>query len=187
MNPPIMNIDCAILTNCRFPSGRVGTAVQQTRRHFLTPLSRFSPISRVGHLLEVCTLSRPMMFQSVSAPLQRGVRFFRVLLPALPLSRLTTVLPRKEQYRLTTFRRNDETVLGSLCTPKVFSVHDAAEWRLRSDLSQPDQHLRVVSFNDASTKSSDGLTVPVTLALIRLDVEDPADVRGWQKHSRLTV
>src|SRR5437667_12098772 len=120
MNPPMMNIDYAIRTNCRFPFGRAGTAVHLIRRHFLIPFGRFSPFSRVGHLLEVCSLSRPMMFQSVSAPLQRGLRFFWSLLPASPSSRLTAVLPQREQYGLTTFRRNDTTGFGSLCTPKVF-------------------------------------------------------------------
>jgi hypothetical protein len=42
-------------------------------------------------LAEVCPLSREMLLQSLSLPLQRSIRFFRIPLPALPLTHLTAV------------------------------------------------------------------------------------------------
>jgi hypothetical protein len=42
---------------------------------------------------EVCPLSRPTMQQSVSSPLQEGVRFFRNPLPAVPTAFLAVRLP----------------------------------------------------------------------------------------------
>jgi len=168
----MMNIDCAIIADCRFPYGRAASEVLQILRHLLALFSRFGLFSRVGHLPEVCTLSRPMMFQSVSIPLQSGIRFFWHLIPISSSSHLTAFLPLRERYGLTTFRQNDTTGLGSLSTPKVLNVHDAASPRLRSDLIQPCKHLRVVTFDDASNESSDVLTLPVTLALIRLMLAD---------------
>lgn len=138
-------------------------------RHLLSRLSRFDKLSRESDPPEVCTLSRPMIFQSVSVPLQSGIRFFWHLIPISSSSRLTAFLPLRERSGLTTFRWNDTTGLGSLCTPKVLSVHDAAPLRLRSDLVQPCKHLRVVNSDDASNESSDVLTLPITLALIRRD------------------
>jgi hypothetical protein len=108
------------------------------------------------------------MLQSVSVPLQRGVRFLWLLITALPSSRLAAVLPLRERYGLTTFRVNDRTGLGSPCTPKVLLVHDTAPYRRCADLIQPYKQLRVVAFDDASNGSSDVLTMPATLALIRL-------------------
>ncbi len=42
-------------------------------------------------LAEVCPLARGMMLPSLFPPLQGDVRFFRVPLPALPLTYLTAV------------------------------------------------------------------------------------------------
>ena len=45
------------------------------------------------HLVEVCSLSRGMMLQPLSGPLQAGVRFLRVPLPTLPSAFLAVGLP----------------------------------------------------------------------------------------------
>src|ERR1700674_4537777 len=45
------------------------------------------------HQEEVCPLSRRMMFQSLSAPLQDGIRFFLIPLPAPPWAFLAVRLP----------------------------------------------------------------------------------------------
>ncbi|MFL5706832.1 MAG: hypothetical protein ACJ8AG_29030 [Ktedonobacteraceae bacterium] len=39
-------------------------------------------------LAEVCTLSRGVLLQLLSIPLQDGIRFFRIPLPAVSLARL---------------------------------------------------------------------------------------------------
>jgi hypothetical protein len=136
MNPPTRTelADYAINTNCRFPCGRAASEVLLILRHLLALLDGSVCFLASGHLPEVCSLSRPMMFQSVSAPLQHGIRFLWPLIPASPSSCLTAVLPRREQYGLTTLRRNDKTGLGSLCTPKVLSVHDTEGGSPCSDL-----------------------------------------------------
>jgi len=46
-------------------------------------------------LAEVCSLSREVMLQPLSAPLQRGFRFFRFPLPAISLGHLT--IPYRER------------------------------------------------------------------------------------------
>jgi len=43
--------------------------------------------------MEVCTLSREVMFQPLSAPLQRGIRFFHIPLPASPSAHLAMGFP----------------------------------------------------------------------------------------------
>jgi len=121
MNPPTRELaDYAILANCRFSLRESRIRGTANPPPFACSLSRFRLFSRVGHLPEVCTLSRPMIFQSVSAPLQSGIRFFWHLIPISSSLRLTAFLPLRERYGLTTFHRNDTTGLGSLCTPKVF-------------------------------------------------------------------
>ena len=55
-------------------------------------------------LAEVCPLSRGMMLQSLFSPLQRDVRFLRIPLPAIPLTRLAAVYRNSEDNGLTVFR-----------------------------------------------------------------------------------
>ncbi|MGF6813059.1 hypothetical protein OKW30_008276 [Paraburkholderia sp. Clong3] len=52
---------------------------------------------------EVCPLSRRAMFQPVSRPLQPGIRFLRIPLPAPPTARLAVRLPIGQRYGLTLF------------------------------------------------------------------------------------
>jgi hypothetical protein len=42
---------------------------------------------------EVCPLSREVILQLLSVPLQNGLRFFRIPLPIVPLVRLTASYP----------------------------------------------------------------------------------------------
>ncbi|WP_220235567.1 hypothetical protein, partial [Marinomonas foliarum] len=44
-------------------------------------------------LVEVCSLSRRVMFQPVFSRLQRGIRFFHIPLSAVPTMFLTVHLP----------------------------------------------------------------------------------------------
>jgi hypothetical protein len=53
---------------------------------------------------EVCPLSRGVMLPRLSIPLQDGVRFFRIPLPAASLVRLATSYRYAEDIRLTVFR-----------------------------------------------------------------------------------
>ncbi len=50
---------------------------------------------------EVCSLSSGMMFQSLSDPLQTGVRLLRYPVPASPWARLAARFPVREGYGLT--------------------------------------------------------------------------------------
>ena len=64
-----------------------------------------------NYLAEVCPLSRGMMSQSLSPPLQQGVRFLRVHLPTGRSGLVANPLPlpcgRSETYRFTEFRINN--------------------------------------------------------------------------------
>jgi hypothetical protein len=55
-------------------------------------------------LAEVCPLSRGVMLQPRCSPLQRALRFLRIPLPAVPLTRLTAVYRYSEDNGLTVFR-----------------------------------------------------------------------------------
>jgi hypothetical protein len=71
---------------------------------------------------EVCPLSRGVMSQPLSGPLQPGVRFFRPPIPAQSTASLTVRLPAKlrgQPYRLTAFPAYHTTDLGSTYPPAV--------------------------------------------------------------------
>lgn len=70
--------------------------------------------------VEVCSLSRRMMFQPVSQPLQLGFRFLHHPIPASPTAHLAACLPRGQRYGLTTFLDCHTTGLGSVCPPVAF-------------------------------------------------------------------
>jgi hypothetical protein len=57
--------------------------------------------------MEVGSLSRGVMFQLLSAPLQSSLRFFHPPLPAVLSARLAESFPRRENYGLTTFYENN--------------------------------------------------------------------------------
>lgn len=66
---------------------------------------------------EVCSLSRKVMSQPLSVPLQHSVRLLHPLLPALPTAFLTVCLPRGQRYGLTTFPACHTTGLGPAFLP----------------------------------------------------------------------
>ena len=68
--------------------------------------------------MEVCSLSRRVISQPVSEPLQSGIRFFHDPLPAPPSDPLTVHLPVAwRRYGLTLFHINDTSGLGSAFSP----------------------------------------------------------------------
>jgi len=86
------------------------------------------------HRREVCPLSRGVMLQPLSAPLQHGIRFLPPPLPAAPSARLATRVPSapwyagREDNRFTTFRqcnRVDRPYLyagGATSAPEEFEA-----------------------------------------------------------------
>ena len=59
-------------------------------------------------LAEVCPLSRGMMLQPLSIPLQDGLRFFRVPLPAISSAHLAAAYRGSEDIGLTVFCRDNQ-------------------------------------------------------------------------------
>ena len=66
---------------------------------------------------EVCSLSRVMMFQSLSARLQDGIRLLLNPTPALPWADFAACCPRREQYGFATFRLQKYAGLGACLRP----------------------------------------------------------------------
>ena len=66
---------------------------------------------------EVCPLSRGMMLQSLSVPLQGGVRFVLNPVPAPPLADLAACCPRGERYGVPTFHLQKYVGLGACYGP----------------------------------------------------------------------
>ena len=71
--------------------------------------------------LEVCSLSRGVMFQPLSGPLQPGIRFLQPPIPAQPTAFLAVRLPKPtalgQPYGLTTFPARYKTGLGPAYSP----------------------------------------------------------------------
>jgi hypothetical protein len=92
-----------------------------------TPVSH-QVIRSVSHLAtvdqtEVCPLSRGVMSQPLSGPLQPGVRFLRHPLPAPSSAFLAVYLPAQknwQRYGLTVFPACHMTEVGSVYSPVVF-------------------------------------------------------------------
>lgn len=59
--------------------------------------------------VEVCSLSRQMMFQSVFTPLQGDLRFFHIPLPAASTACFTATCRNRQRYGLTLFRMDFRT------------------------------------------------------------------------------
>ncbi|NUX59294.1 hypothetical protein FSB65_39270 [Paraburkholderia sp. JPY418] len=57
------------------------------------------------------------MLQPLSAPLQRGLRFFRLLIPAQPTAFLAVRLPQGQLFGLTTFPFHHTTGSGFAFSP----------------------------------------------------------------------
>src|SRR4051794_7487926 len=101
----------------------LGQTPQYGRMHpYLTKLQRVVSHLATVDQTEVCPLSRGVMSQPLSAPLQRSLRFLRHPLPAQSTAFLTVRLPailRWRPYRLTTFPARHTTDLGSAYSPAV--------------------------------------------------------------------
>jgi len=80
-------------------------------------------------LAEVCPLSREVILQPLSVPLQGGFRFFRFPLPAFPLVplRFPTWYPGEGRAYRVLRKQQDE--VGSLYAPVVLGVHEGDEFR----------------------------------------------------------
>lgn len=69
-------------------------------------------------MAEVSSLSRPVRFKPVSVPLQSGLRFLRLPLPASSSAFLAvSLLAFQQRYELTLFRVSDRSGLGSAFSP----------------------------------------------------------------------
>ena len=93
----------------RMPTGQLPRSTSVSS--FLASSTMFLFPFMENYLAEVCPLSRGMMSQSLSPPLQRGFRFLRVHLPAGRSGLVANPLPlpfgRSETYRFTEFRINN--------------------------------------------------------------------------------
>ena len=79
--------------------------------HLLSSFKRFCSFLVMRHLTEVCPLWRGLMLlmiaQTLSYPLQAGIRFLSDPLPAAPWAYLAIRFPFQENYGLTKFRINN--------------------------------------------------------------------------------
>jgi len=71
---------------------------------------------------EVCSASREVMLQPLSAPLQYSLRFLHLLIPARPTASLALRLPRGQSYGLTTFPFRHTTGSGLAFSPVDIST-----------------------------------------------------------------
>ena len=83
----------------------------------------------MSYRAEVCPLSRelilPLGAQTLSAPLQSGLRFFCIPLPAVLSAFLADRFPQGEGYGLTVFRMNNISRLGSIYTPATLQLRNS--------------------------------------------------------------
>ena len=96
------------------------------------------------HPREVSSLSRGVMSQPLSGPLQAGLRFLPRPLPAAPSAHLTAGLPSREDDGLTTLHRRNPRGLGPALTPVARHLRrmslqhpDLATYRFGPSLSAP--------------------------------------------------
>src|SRR5262245_45802932 len=96
------------------------------------------------HPREVSPLSRGVMSQPLSDPLQAGLRFLPRPLPAAPSAHLTAGLPSREGDGLTTLHRRNPRGLGPAFTPVAHHLRrmslqhpDLATYRFGPSLSAP--------------------------------------------------
>ena len=149
----------------------------------IAPLIGSSSFLVNPHRREVSSLSRRVMLQPVSVPLQGGLRFFPTPIPASPWVDLTAFLPSygKERYGLTTFRTVDTNGLGALCPPVVLGVHDRV-------VERPCTHYSAfwpkpcsifgLSFLTTFIKSSHVFTIPSIQPRLRLMLADTPSLRS---------
>jgi len=96
------------------------------------------------HPREVSSLSRGVISQPLSGPLQTGFRFLPRPLPAAPSARLAASLPSREDDGLTTLHRKNPRGLGPALTPVALHLRrmtlqhpDLATYHFGPSLSAP--------------------------------------------------
>src|SRR6266568_4757082 len=97
---------------------------------------------------EVCPLSRVVMFQPLSPPLQEGFRFFRLPLPALSSARLAAAYRERKRSGLPCFAERTEWVRSALSAGGVECPREGPQNSLcppRCLLAQACQHLWLVA------------------------------------------
>src|SRR5215472_4921183 len=120
----VLQATCTILRQSRLPIGlRWWQSHQQRslrpRRHLcITAYAGWLTVLVRQHPREVSPLSRGVMLQPLSGPLQAGFRLLPRPLPAAPSAPLAARFPLREDYGLTTFRRSSlGGGLGRVSTP----------------------------------------------------------------------
>lgn len=139
--------------------------VQTPRRAY----SYFPTMSANSHFAledqtEVCSLSRKVMSQPLSVPLQHSIRLLRPLLPALPTAFLTVCLPRGQRYGLTTFPACHTTGLGPAFLPgTVMATYSHIPRHVFSnDIHQQFTCVALTSQPSASTRYDSELLPPTS-------------------------
>jgi len=66
---------------------------------------------------DVCPLSRGVMFQPLSVPLQNGIRFFLDPVPAPPWTDFAVCCPKRERYEVSTFHLQKYVGTGACFGP----------------------------------------------------------------------
>src|SRR5262245_33296189 len=113
-------------------------------RSALPPEAGWLSVHGRQHPREVSSLSRGVMSQPLSGPLQAGLRFLPRPLPAAPSAHLTAGLPAREGDGLTTLHRRNPRGLGPAFTPVAHHLPrmslqhpDLATYRFGPSLSAP--------------------------------------------------
>ena len=117
-------------------------SLRSRRQICFAPRAGWLSVHGRQHPREVSPLSRGVMSQPLSGPLQAGVRFLPRPLPAAPSVRLTVGLPSREGYGFTTLHRGNLRGLGPASTPVAHHLRrmkmehpDLATYRFGPSLS----------------------------------------------------
>jgi len=120
------------------------TGVAARDRSALPPEAGWLSVPVRRHPREVSSLSRGVMSQPLSGPLQAGLRFLPRPLPAAPSAHLAAGLPSREDDGLTTLHRRNPRGLGPAFTPVALHLRrgtlqppDLATYRFGPSLSAP--------------------------------------------------
>jgi len=129
--------------------------------------------------VEVCSLSRRIMSQPVSGPLQSGIRFFHDPLPAPPSDPLAVHLPVAwRRYGLTLFHINDTSGLGSAFPPVAC--------RSRPPIYKRESKLHAFWPEPVSAFGSSTLTMFISSSLTLTNTTQPQPPRHMRLRHSLT-